>query len=229
MLQGISGSPPVAIGQASTDRHKLEDDLNRFLNLLVTQLRNQDPLDPLDANEFTSQLVQFASVEQQIYQNANLEKLVAGQQNAQIAAVVGYLGTTVEATGNSVPLENGRATLNYTLDQAAQETIIAVKDATGRVLFVKSGETAAGRHTFSWDGRDPEGRPMPDGAYTVAISASRADGSAVAVSSTLVGRVTAASVDNGSVVLSLGAVDVPIATVRRIEETKPVAGEANRP
>ena len=66
---------PIEGTKSAEASAKLEDDLNRFLNILVTQLQNQDPLDPLDANEFTSQLVQFASVEQQIYQNSNLEKI----------------------------------------------------------------------------------------------------------------------------------------------------------
>ena len=80
----------TATGQATADKRKLDADLNQFLTLLVSQLQNQDPLEPLDANQFTSQLVQFASVEQQIYQNANLEKLLAAQQDAQVASTVGY-------------------------------------------------------------------------------------------------------------------------------------------
>src|SRR3989338_691013 len=86
--------------QAAQSDAKLKDDLNKFLNLLVTQLKHQDPLDPMDATEFTSQLVQFASVEQQIHQNANLEKLIALQQGSQISSLVNYIGMNVEATGH---------------------------------------------------------------------------------------------------------------------------------
>ena len=74
--------------KAGQSQQKLQDDLNQFLNLLVAQLQNQDPLEPLDANEFTAQLVQFASVEQQIQQNANLEELITMQQNTQAASMV---------------------------------------------------------------------------------------------------------------------------------------------
>src|SRR5512144_145538 len=100
-------------GQAAADKSKLDGDLNRFLTLLVTQLQHQDPLQPLDANQFTSQLVQFASVEQKIYQNANLEKLLAAQQSAGLASTVGYLGKRVEASGNTLPLQGGEALASY--------------------------------------------------------------------------------------------------------------------
>ena len=225
ILQGISGSNAVAGGQAATDQQKLEDDLNRFLNLLITQLQNQDPLEPLDANEFTSQLVQFASVEQQIYQNANLEKLVTVQQNAQVAAMVSYLGTTIEATGNTVSLENGRAEMSYTIGENAGETTIAVKDATGKVVAFRSGETAAGRHTFEWDGRDSKGDALPDGPYAVEVSATRPDGSFIDVSTTLFGRVTGATIEGDNVVLSVGDVSVPMESVLRVEETKIAVGK----
>jgi flagellar basal-body rod modification protein FlgD len=225
ILQGISDSTATAGGQAASDQQKLEGDLNSFLNLLITQLQNQDPLDPLDANEFTSQLVQFASVEQQIYQNGNLEKLVTGQQNAQVAAMVDYLGTTVEATGNTVTLDNGKAVMTYTLGENAGTTTIALKDASGQVVAVAPGETAAGRHTFEWDGLDSEGTPLPDGAYTVEVGALRPDGSFVDVSTTMFGRVTGATIEDNKVVLSVGDVNVPMESVLRVEETKTPQGE----
>lgn len=219
ILQGTSSSTAIAGGKAATDQQKLDDDLNRFLNLLITQLQNQDPLDPLDANEFTSQLVQFAGVEQQIHQNANLEKLVAGQQNTQVAAMVSYLGTTIEAIGDTVSLENGKAAMTYALAENANETTIAVKDASGQVVAVASGETTAGQHRFEWDGLDSEGAPMPDGPYTVAVSAMRPDGSFIDVYTTMFGRVTGATIEDNNVVLSVGAVNVPMESVLRVEET----------
>ncbi len=209
ILQGTSSSTAIAGGKAATDQQKLDDDLNRFLNLLITQLQNQDPLDPLDANEFTSQLVQFAGVEQQIYQNANLEKLVAGQQNTQVAAMVSYLGTTIEAIGDTVSLENGKAAMTYALAENASETTIAVKDASGQ-------------HRFEWDGLDSEGAPLPDGPYTVAVSAMRPDGSFIDITTTMFGQVTGATIEDNNVVLSVGAVNIPIESVLRVEETPTV-------
>src|SRR5512144_3059015 len=118
-------------GQAAADKSKLDGDLNRFLTLLVSQLQHQDPLEPLDAAQFTSQLVQFASVEQQIYQNANLEKLLAAQQNTQLASTVDYLGKQVEANGDMLLLQKGEATASYTLPQSARQATITIQDADG--------------------------------------------------------------------------------------------------
>lgn len=89
----IAGTTSTSSGINQTDaeksKEKLDKDLNQFLNLLVTQLKNQDPLDPMDATQFTSQLVQFASVEQQIYQNSNLEKLLLTAQVSQVSNLSG--------------------------------------------------------------------------------------------------------------------------------------------
>ena len=127
LIGGSTNSGGILEGSRSAaSEAKLEEDLNRFLTLLVTQLQNQDPLDPLDANEFTSQLVQFAGVEQQIFQNANLEKLLALQETNQISSLVDFIGTTVEAEGNELPLENGLAEFTYTMPTSANTATIPV-------------------------------------------------------------------------------------------------------
>lgn len=223
LLDSVSASASTSAGQtgqASADRKRLGDDLNRFLNLLVTQLQNQDPLDPLDANEFTSQLVQFASVEQQIKQNANLEKLLTAQQNGQVAAMVNYLGTTIEIKGNGLFLENGRAEATYTLPDVAKKTTLTVRNTAGQEVFSTSGEVGTGHHTFSWDGRDARGHALPDGAYTLEVSAQRADGSAIDATGTVIGRVTGTGIDNGKVTLFMGEVAVPIENVLSVQHAR---------
>ena len=105
--------------QSAASKAKLDEDLNKFLSLLVTQLQNQDPLDPMDATEFTSQLVQFASVEQQIFQNSNLEKLLQLQETNQVSNLVDLIGNTVEAESRRMPLENGKAQFTYTIPAAS--------------------------------------------------------------------------------------------------------------
>ena len=102
----------------------LEEDLNRFLTLLTTQLQHQDPLDPMDATEFTSQLVQFASVEQQIYQNSNLEKLLALQETNKLASLVDFMDTVVEFEGKDIVLEEGNSRFTYTIPVGAASTTL---------------------------------------------------------------------------------------------------------
>ena len=161
-LSGINAATDGATGSAQA-KDKLEKDLNQFLNLLVTQLQNQDPLEPLDANQFTQQLVQFASVEQQIYQNANLEKLVGMQQISQAGSMVAYLGTVIEANGQTFNLENGQAKFSYDLEKVAVKSILTIQDALGREVWTGGVSNEPGKEVFVWDGKMNDGTAVPDG------------------------------------------------------------------
>ncbi len=220
ILGAVSDTVAVDDGSKSaTSQVKLQDELNRFLNLLVTQLKNQDPLDPLDTNEFTAQLVQFASVEQQIQQNANLEKLLNLQETSQIAAMVDFIGTTVEVTGDTVPLENGRAAFTYPLGVNATNVTVTVMNSSGLTVFVGEGETGTGKHAFVWDGTSTGGIAQPDGAYTVIVGALDRAGDLLEVEQTVFGRVTGAGADDGAVSLFLGNVTVSMDDVLSVKET----------
>lgn len=220
LLSSLSDTTPNDGTKSSSSKAQLQEDLNRFLNLLITQLKNQDPLDPLDANEFTSQLVQFASVEQQIYQNANLEKLLALQQTSQISSMVDFIGHTVEATGKQVPLKNNNAEFTYNLDTNSAETIINIKDASGITVYTGDGETAAGKHTFAWDGLAFGTMPQPDGIYTVTVTAFDPLRNLQDVAQTVFGRVTGSGAEDGEVSLFLGDIKVPMDDVLSVKETK---------
>lgn len=220
ILGGVSDTVAVDDGsKAAASKAKLQDELNRFLNLLITQLKNQDPLDPLDTNEFTAQLVQFASVEQQIQQNDNLEKLLNLQETSQVAAMVDFIGTTVEVTGDTVPLENGRAEFTYALDTNATDVTVTVKNSSGLTVFVGQGETGTGKHGFVWDGKSAGGVEQPDGAYTIVVGALDRAGNLLDVEQTVFGRVTGAGADDGAVSLFLGDVTVSMDDVLAVKET----------
>lgn len=220
ILGAISNTVDADGGSKSaTSQVKLQDELNRFLNLLVTQLRHQDPLDPLDTNEFTSQLIQFASVEQQIQQNANLEKLLNLQETSQVAFMVNFIGTTVEVTGDTVPLENGEAEFTYALGVNATDVTITIMNSSGLTVFVGQGETGVGKHEFTWDGKSASGAEQPDGVYTVVIGALERAGTLLEVEQTVFGRVTGAGVDEGAVSLFLSDVTVSMDDVLSVKET----------
>lgn len=216
-LSGINAATDGATGSAQA-KDKLEKDLNQFLNLLVTQLKNQDPLEPLDANQFTQQLVQFASVEQQIYQNANLEKLVGMQQTSQAGSMVAYLGTVIEANGQTFNLENGSAKFSYDLEKTAVKSILTIQDALGREVWTGGVNNEPGKEVFVWDGKKNDGTAVPDGPYTAIISATDPEGNLIGVAQTVFGRVTGAGAEKGNVTLSMGAVDAPLSDVLNVQE-----------
>jgi len=206
MIIGGSNAPAAtADGTKSAQASaKLQDDLNRFLNLLVTQLQNQDPLEPLKANEFTSQLVQFASVEQQIYQNSNLEKLLNVQETNQISSMVNFIGNKVEFLGQKMPLEKGASEFSYVLPAGVKDATVNIANADGLNVFFAPGDTTQGKHTVNWDGVDKNNVQLPDGYYTVLVTAKDVRGNLMDVQHLVTGNVSGAGVDNGVVKLFIG-------------------------
>jgi flagellar basal-body rod modification protein FlgD len=204
IIGNVDNSSTIEGSQSAQAKSKLEDDLNQFLNLLVTQLQNQDPLDPLDANEFTSQLVQFASVEQQIFQNSNLEKLLNLQETSQISQMVDFIGNRIEFASHKLPVENGKAEFNYTIPPGTREATINIANSAGVNVFFIDADTNAGNHTFNWNGLDKNGQAVPDGTYSLLISAKDAFGKLVPVEHNVFGTVTGAGVDNGETELFVG-------------------------
>jgi flagellar basal-body rod modification protein FlgD len=204
IIGNVDNSSALEGSQSSQAGAKLEDDLNQFLNLLVTQLQNQDPLDPLDANEFTSQLVQFASVEQQIFQNSNLEKLLNLQETSQISQMVDFIGNRIQFSSQKLPVEEGAAEFTYTIPPGTRDATINIANSAGLNVYFADGDTNAGTHTFTWNGLDKNGQKVPDGTYNLLISAKDAFDKLVPVEYTVFGTVTGAGVDNGETELFVG-------------------------
>ena len=211
-LGGITqtGAPNTdASSQSAQAQDRLEEDLNQFLTLLTTQLQNQDPLDPLDSNEFTSQLVQFAEVEQQIFQNSNLETLIDLQEGTQISNLVNFINNTVEYTGQDVNVENSEGRITYNIPNGAVSTTISVINEAGVQVFTTDGETQPGVHAFIWDGQNAQGIQQPDGLYRFQVNSQGVNGELLDVFQTAFGRVTGAGVVDGETTLFLGTVRTP--------------------
>ena len=194
----------------------LAENFDNFLMLLITQLRNQDPLSPMDTNEFTSQIVRFAGVEQAIATNSNLEQLIALQRANQAAGLIGYLGQRIEANGNTTALADGRAEWNYALPGAANQVTLLVTNEAGRAIYSTTGATEAGAHQFVWSGLDDAGNPMPEGQYTLAVTATDPEGNSMTATMTTVGTVTGIETAGDGPVLFVGKSGVPLGEVLAI-------------
>jgi flagellar basal-body rod modification protein FlgD len=176
---------------------------NTFLQLLTTQLKNQNPLDPLDTNQFTQQLVQFASVEQQMNMNTQLSTLVAMQKATQSTQAMSFLGATATVDGATAQLTNSTATWTFSADKPATGTV-NIKNSTGQTVYSGSYPLNAGAQAFQWDGRSNNGALNPDGAYTMSITAKDASGSNVAISTEVRGTVDSVDLTQNPPVLSIG-------------------------
>jgi flagellar basal-body rod modification protein FlgD len=205
--QATSSTNSSASGAASGSTSgvaNIASNFDSFLQLLTTQLQNQDPLDPLDTNQFTQELVSFSSVEQQINMNTNLSTLISLQQTAQSTAALNFLGTTVTVNGNSAQLGSGQPnpTWNYTLSKPST-VAINVSSSTGQLVYSTTQTLQAGNQTFTWNGTDSVGNAWPAGTYTVAITATDASGKTTTVSPQVQGMVTGVDISQSPPTLTV--------------------------
>lgn len=212
---GQTGALSSSSGKADA---KLTENFDTFLKLLTTQLVHQDPLDPMDANQFTEQLVQFSQVEQSIEANKNLEQLLALASANSTADAVSYLGKNIEAHGKTNMLSSGKAEWRYQLPEIAKSTSILISDSTGKAVFSTTGALDAGSHDFVWDGKDNQGNILPDGAYTISVNASNSFDEAIAIENFVSGVVTSIQSDESGVYLMLQDVPIPATLVQNISE-----------
>lgn len=199
---------------SSSSTTSLSENYQSFLTLMLKQLEVQDPTDPVDASEYTSQLAQYASLEQQVASGEKLTAISEQLSNLSFAATgVSYLGRTVEAEGDTAPMQNGAASWEYDLDDDAASVTLTVADENGAVVYKGSGDADSGTNSFSWDGTGTNGKTYSSGNYTLSVAATDADGNAVEADIRFKGTVTAADSTSGSTVLEMGGVSVAMEDV----------------
>jgi flagellar basal-body rod modification protein FlgD len=201
-LLGTSSTSTTTTSSSSTS--SLGQDA--FLQLLVTQLEYQDPLDPMDDKDFVAELAQFSSLEQLTEINTGIDSLISLGQEQEMIGAVNFMGKTVDATGTALSLSNGSATgVTFTLPDDASTCIVNVLDSSGDIVrTVDLGVTAAGEVEFTWDGKDYDGNTCDDGEYQIAVTATDSDGNTLTVSSTMSGTVCGIEQVDGTYYLDIG-------------------------
>jgi len=208
----IDTSQTLNANQTSASQ-QLAGNFDTFLQLLTTQLQNQDPLSPMDSTQFTQQLVAFSSVEQQINTNNNLKSLIALNLSQQASAAVNYIGHSVVMTSGKGSLANGNVDWTYNLSAPSAGTTLTVTNSAGQVVYSQSGSTTAGNNDFEWDGKDASGNQLPDGQYTLAVNATATDGSAVTSTIASKALVTAVDMSGSTPQLILSSMEIPLSEV----------------
>jgi flagellar basal-body rod modification protein FlgD len=224
-----AGTGSSATGTSDSTDSALSDlsgDYSNFLTLLTTQLQNQDPLSPMDTNQFTQQLVEFSGVEQQINGNKKLDQMIALQSTANAYGAVGFVGTSISATSDQLPLQNGAARFDYTIEHASSAATLKIMDSSGNIVMLEQVDGTVGTHPVQWDGTDYFGNQLKDGQYSVSVSYQDAGGTSYDAPTTTYGTVDSAEIDNGTVSLKLGDVTIPldeVTSVTRPGDTTPPA------
>ncbi len=178
--------------------------MNDFLNLLITQLKNQDPLNPMNGIEFTSQLAQFTELEQIFNLENRLSEIQTDLKIHKNANLINYIGKEIKVEDDSIEIRDGNVMNSYfSIDRRADVTV-HIFDPLGReVRRVHMGILDAGEHKVEWDGRDSEGRVLEDGVYSFGIEAYDETGELVDYRTMIQGMVKGISFNGGSPFLIL--------------------------
>ena len=214
VASGTTGSAAAeAAMKQSTGMNK--DD---FLKLFVTQLQNQDPLNPQDGTQFIGQLAQLTQVEQAYNTNTNLQSMLNQGSNSATLAAITLIGKQVEAPGSQVDLKSGTpATINFTLEKSADQVTVSVLDAAGAVVkTLSAGAKGAGTGNVAWDGTDNAGAQLASGAYSFSIGAKDASGNAVAGMGLVRGKVDGVDMSGAAPVLSIGSLKLNLTDVTSV-------------
>jgi len=197
---------------------QLAGNFDTFLTLLTTQLKNQNPLDPLDTNQFTQQLVEFASVEQQVNMNSNLQTLITMQQTSQSLQALQLVGQTVTVNSSTAALSNATGNpATWTFSSPSPATgAVTITNASGQVVLTGTISLTAGNQTYAWNGKGNNGLTWPDGNYTLSINATGANGQPVTVTTEVQGKVTGVDVTKSPPQLTIGGQSYPLSAIASI-------------
>jgi flagellar basal-body rod modification protein FlgD len=205
---------PSASGSTPTASTGIADNFQTFLTLLTTQLQNQNPLEPLDTNQFTQQLVQFAGVEQQLKSNDQLKSLIEIEKSAQATQALIYVGSTVAVDGSTAQF-NGSATWNL---KAPKDTTAAVTitNSAGQTVYSGNFPLRQGNASFVWDGKGNDGTQWPAGTYKLTATAKDSSGKDVAIPTEIQGVVDSVDLTATPALLSIGGQNYTTDQIRRV-------------
>lgn len=200
----------------SSARGRYQEQYATFLQLLTTQLRNQNPLEPMNTNEFTQQVVAYSSLEQQINTNSSLDALLAVAGEFANSSALNYVGDVIAYEGTSARLAGGEARWSYDLPRASAATTVTIRDASGMTVRTMNGATSGGSHGVVWNGRTDDGRTAPDGVYTIQVEARDADGAVIAAKTMITGKVDAVDLSQAAPQLVVNGTPIPLSAVRAV-------------
>lgn len=205
VLQDLSGSYVDTVAQAESEKDPLGRDA--FLQMLIAQLENQDPLNPMEGTEFTTQLATYSSLEQQFSTNDNLEAILKELQATGDSeeALLDYIGKEVYGESNSLSVNNGYVGEgSFTIGEPA-DVLVSVFDSSGdRVRDIYLGQKQAGTYDVGWDGKDNSGDAVGNGNYTFNVAAMNEAGGFLSVDTSLKGVVTGVTRTEGGDYLQVG-------------------------
>jgi flagellar basal-body rod modification protein FlgD len=219
VVSGTSSVPSSSSSDSSLSSSTgstLAGNFQTFLTLLTTQLQNQNPLDPLDTNQFTQQLVQFAGVEQQLKTNTELSTLVTLQQTAQATQALNFVGKTAVVDGSTATMTSSSAT--WHLSVPTDSTVdVSIANSSGQTVFTGKYTASSGSDIpFTWNGQGNDGTQWPDGKYTITATGKDASGNSVGVAAQIQGTVSSVDLTQSPPLLTIDGNTYTVSQVKSI-------------
>jgi flagellar basal-body rod modification protein FlgD len=213
---GTSAATAAAAG--TTGLQQIAGNFDEFLQLLTTQLQNQDPLDPMDTNSFTQELVEFSSVEQQVDMNTNMQTLISLQETTAATQALQLVGSTVTVNGNSATLSNAtNSPATWSLNASGPGTAaITISNSQGQTAYTGTTTLNGGTQSFTWNGQGNNGVQWPDGTYTIAVTGTGANGQALTVSTQVQGTVSGVNMSATPPTLTIAGQSYPISSIQSL-------------
>lgn len=196
---------------STSDTDSLEEDKIEFLNLLLTQLENQDPLDPMDVNEWTSQLVAYSQLEQQMEINDTLSSLSTQITDSVFASSLSYVGQTVELNSDMAVVQDDAVNWAYSVDGTASNVYLTITDESGEIVWEGEGSTSSGAQTLSLEASDLDAEYGD--LFTLSVSATDSAGEALDTSVTSLVVVDGVQSEDGTIYLSSGSLNYEISDI----------------
>lgn len=214
-VTGVNSTADIPTTAATTGTTSLGED--SFLNLLMTQLQNQDPTEPVSNTEFVAQLAQFSQLQQLQGMSGQLDSLYLVNASMNNAAMANLLGRDVVARSDTFHHESGPQEVYFDASASTVSTTLTITDPDGTVVFSQDiGGEAAGEAAYTWDGKDQNGQLVPEGDYTFSISATDLNGDEVEVQTLIEGTIDQMSYETGSAAPSVNGVDIGIDQIVRL-------------
>ncbi|MBB2203570.1 flagellar hook assembly protein FlgD [Gluconacetobacter takamatsuzukensis] len=210
-----SGGSSASTSTANSALSSLADNYTTFLTLLTTQLKNQDPSSPMNTDTFTTELAQFAGVEQQVETNTKLASLISLNEGSQLSSDSSLVGQQATANTTTLPLQNGAASLTYT--GTAGETVgIAIANSGGTIVKDAIVTANSGSNTWTWDGTDNSGNKLSDGAYSVSVNTVDSTGTTSVLPFTVTGTITGVQKGTSDMNIQMGDATIPLSDITNL-------------
>ncbi len=225
-VQDLTNKSSTQSQKTQEDIITFGEDLNTFLDILTTQLQNQDPTEPMDAQEFTKQLVQFAGIEKQIQTNQKMDDLIAINEQSQVSYALGFLGKNVEFASSYLNVEDSHGEFLFDLEENADRVKIEIYTGDGTVVYNEELENlSAGGHGATWDGLGNNNVQQDDGVYSLRVTAYNEDNDSIATEIRSIGRVDQVVPGEEGTFLTIGPLQIDPTRVISVRPGNEVVAE----